>query len=193
MNVLVMSDYGISDTSTLKDVDLEDFLDEDDYQYVIYTTGYAKVTPYALMHSKILSASEDIEGIDIYLTSQVQDPPMWWADRVPEPLRYAEGKFAQDILIVARPAYQLVASGTSGKIISVNGCGNDTLLKGGSGRNPYLEDVVVPLVPKGKEPKRGSKEDIELQATRQAKQDYDQFKYDMHTQAFMMGPGKLII
>ena len=57
MNVLVMSDYGISDTSTLKDVDLEDFLDEDDYQYLIYATGYAKITPYALIFPICISVN----------------------------------------------------------------------------------------------------------------------------------------
>ena len=186
MNVLVISDYGMTDTSTIEDVNLEDFLDEDDYQYLIYATGYAKITPYALMHNKILSDCQEMEGVDVYLTSQVQDPPIWHADRVPESLKYV-GKFTPDILLVAKPRYQLVTNGTNEKTISVNGFGDDSLLKGGAGRNPYLPEIKYPKIQKGKPIT------VEINNTIIAHNDYEKFKYDMHTQAFMMGPGNLII
>ena len=64
INLLVISDYGLSDTDELKDVNLEEYLDEDDYQYIIYTSGYATIIPYALKHDQILTAFKDVEGVD---------------------------------------------------------------------------------------------------------------------------------
>ena len=57
-------------------MNIEDYLDEDDYQYIIYTSGYATIIPYALKHDQILTAFKDVEGVDAYITRQVQDPPV---------------------------------------------------------------------------------------------------------------------
>ena len=186
MNVVVISDYGITETAELEDINLDEFLDEEDYQYLVYATGYAKITPYALNHKKILLACGEIEGLDVYLTSQVQDPPLWNGVRVPEKFHYADGEWTMDILIVAKPAYQLVTNGngTSNKIISLNGGVEDYQLKGGAGRNPYLEEVRYPKIMKGAEITE------EINDTIDAHNDYHKHKWDMHTQAFLMGPGK---
>jgi len=182
INLLVISDYGLSDTDALKDLNLEDYLDEDDYQYIIYTSGYATIIPYALKHDQILTAFRDVEGVDAYITRQVQDPPLWHGEYVPEEFNFREGKYAQDILIVAKPAFQLISNQSNERILNVNGFPNDELSEGAAGRNPYLKEIKLPKVMKGHLPTE------EQLKQRSDHHDYHRFKYDMHTRAYMMGP-----
>ena len=53
MNVLVISDYGITDIRGLSQVILDDCIDLKWVQYVIYSSGYASVDPFALQHEKV--------------------------------------------------------------------------------------------------------------------------------------------
>ena len=186
MNVVVISDYGISDTSTLEDVNILDFIDEEDYQYIIYTSGYAKILPFALKHEEILLDCAEMEGVDVYLTDQVQDPPLWHGVEVPDYFKFGDGKYTQDILLVAKPAYQLITNVTDDRIINVNGITDDTLLKGGAGRNPYLLEPKLPRIERGIPP---TPEEAQIISDHH---DYQQYKYDMQTRAYMMGPGKSI-
>ena len=131
MNVLVLSDYGLSDTSTTKDVNIDDYIDMDDIQYLIYSSGYVSIIPYALKHEELLHKMRDMPGVDIYLAKynktnlirlkkkpifidlflkfffhrKVQDPPIIGGTLIPEKLQYGRGDHAQDILIVARPSF----------------------------------------------------------------------------------------
>ncbi len=43
MNVMVLSDYGMSKTEELKDIYLDEYLDMQRIQYVILSSGYAQV------------------------------------------------------------------------------------------------------------------------------------------------------
>lgn len=53
MNVIVMSDYGVTDTRGLQKVVLDECIDLDSVQYVIYSSGYASIVPFALQHEKV--------------------------------------------------------------------------------------------------------------------------------------------
>lgn len=53
MNLMVMSDYGFTDTSYLQPVLLDQYLDMDIIQYVILSSGYAQIIPYALEQYKV--------------------------------------------------------------------------------------------------------------------------------------------
>ena len=53
MNVLVISDYGMTDTSMTEDIVIEDYIDVNDVQYIIYSSGYVTVVPFALSHEKV--------------------------------------------------------------------------------------------------------------------------------------------
>ncbi len=55
MNVIVMSDYGVTDTRGLQKVVLDECIDLDSVQYVIYSSGYASIVPFALQHEKVCS------------------------------------------------------------------------------------------------------------------------------------------
>jgi hypothetical protein len=53
MNLLVISDYGITDIRGLSEVVLDDCIDLNSVQYVIYSAGYASIVPFALQHEKV--------------------------------------------------------------------------------------------------------------------------------------------
>merc|ERR1711978_628451 len=77
MNLMVVSDYGVAEMSDKEDVLIEDYIDLEDVQHIVYAPGYLAITPFALRHDKILLESAEMPGVDSYLTSQVQDPPIW--------------------------------------------------------------------------------------------------------------------
>lgn len=181
MNLLVLSDYGMTDTTQTEDVILEDYVNATDVQYVIYNSGYASISPYAVHHENILNDCRDMPGVDVYLTKRVQDPPIWGARRVPEELHYGEGEWTQDILIVAQPAYQLVSFEDDDKFISVSRLPDDKL-KAGAGFNAIPDVVHYPEI---------EKTTVLTQEVNDSIKDYEvyhQFKKDMLTQAYAMGP-----
>jgi len=53
MNLLVISDYGITDIRGLSEVVLDDCIDLNSVQYVIYSAGYASIVPFALQHETV--------------------------------------------------------------------------------------------------------------------------------------------
>ena len=53
MNLIVMSDYGMADVDELEPIFLDSHLDLDSIQYVIMSSGYATIIPYALDHNKV--------------------------------------------------------------------------------------------------------------------------------------------
>ena len=98
MNVLVLSDYGITDLDMTTDINISNYINMDDVQYLIYSSGYASIVPIALQHAEIIETLSDIKGIDVYLTKRVQEPPIKGADKIPDSLRY--GDFFLKILFI---------------------------------------------------------------------------------------------
>ena len=109
MNVLVLSDYGVSDTSMTTDVSIDEYIDLEDVQYIMYTSGYASIVPYALRHEKIINSLSEMPGVDVYKSKLVQDPPILNGELIPEKLKYGRGANTQDILIVAKPSFRHVS------------------------------------------------------------------------------------
>jgi len=181
MNLMVVSDYGVADMGSREDVALEDYLDLDDVQHIVYSAGYVAITPYALRQPKILLAAEQMPGVDPYLTSQVQNPPIWHGVPVPKNLHFGNGEWSTDILLVAQPGYRFMTNLADPKIVPVNGL-PDKIVKGGSGFNPGPEEALYPKIEKGQ------RITAEINASLRSYDEYHKFKYDMHTQAFLMGP-----
>ena len=130
---MVMSDYGMTSDIDLVPIYLDNYLDLSYIQYVIVGSGYAQIIPYALEQQKILNSLKEIkdgnfwtlaelfdiecpisshflslffwslEGVDVYMASQLQDPPITDTRVVPDYLHYGKGEFAQDILVVTQP------------------------------------------------------------------------------------------
>lgn len=184
INLLVLSDYGMTDTADTTQVVLEDYLNVDMVQYVVYSAGYASIVPFALRHEEILHEMRDMPGVDIYLAKQVQEPPIFGANVIPDKLKYGKGDNTQDILIVAKPSYRLVSkiAQENDRVIHVQRP-DDAELKAGSGYNPLPQEIFYPYI---------DKRTIMTQKIYDTIRDYKlyhQFKFDMNTQAFAMGPG----
>ncbi len=133
---------------------------------------------------QIMKTCQEIEGADAYLTKRVQDPPIPGAQRIPSELHYGRGEWTQDILLVAKPSFQFVSATASDepKIISVTKMDDDKL-KAGIGFNPHPEEIFYPFI---------DKRTIITKQINDTIRDYyryHKFKWDMRTQAFMMGPG----
>ena len=132
---------------------------------------------------KILLDAAKMPGIDAYLTSQVQRPRIWHGTPIPRSLHLGNGEWTTDVLLVARPGYRLMTRLTDEpKLVSANGF-PDSDLEGGAGYNPNPEEVDYPKMEKGQRLTQ------EINDTLRAYEEYHRFKYDMHTQAFLMGPG----
>ena len=188
MNVLVLSDYGFTDMSETTEINLDDYFDLDDIQYIIYAAGYASITPFALRHEDLLHSLREMPGVDVYLAKQVQNPPIYGAEFIPDKLRYGEGDNTQDILIVAKPSYRLVSNlaEESPKVLRVHNLEDDEL-EAGAGYNPLPEEIFYPHI---------DKRTIITQKINDTIRDYGlyhEFKWDMETQAFALGPGEFCI
>ena len=188
MNVLVLSDYGLTDMSETTEVLLDDYFDLQDVQYVFYAAGYASITPFALKHEELLHTLREMPGVDVYLAKQVQDPPIFGAEAIPEKLNYGAGDNTQDILIVAKPSYRIVSklAEESDKILRVHNL-EDEELRAGAGYNPLPEEIFYPYI---------DKRTIITQKIKDTIRDYGlyhKFKWDMETQAFALGPGNILL
>ena len=73
MNTMVLSDYGMTASEGLSEIELDDYIDLELIQYVIVSAGYAIIVPYVLDHRHILDSLQSIpDGVDVYLASQLQ-------------------------------------------------------------------------------------------------------------------------
>jgi len=181
MNVLVLSDYGLTDTDTTTDVVLEEYIDLDDAQYVMYAAGYVTIVPYALRHERIIQGLSEMPGMDVYLGKRVQDPPVHGGKLIPDEFKYGKGDFTQDILAVAKPSFRIVSMSQDPKIMHVQNL-EDDILKAGSGFNPNPQEIIYPYI---------DKRTIITKQINDTIRDfhlYQQFKWDMRTQAFAVGP-----
>ena len=59
MNLMVVSDYGVAEMSDKEDVLIEDYIDLEDVQHIVYAPGYLAITPFALRHDKVLARRHD--------------------------------------------------------------------------------------------------------------------------------------
>jgi len=155
----------------------------DDVQYLIYSSGYASIVPYALRHEKLLHSMRDMPGVDVYLAKRVQEPTIDGSEIIPEKLQYGRGANAQDILVVAKPSFQIISpeAEENDRIIRVHNL-KDANLKAGTGYNPLPEEIIYPFIDKRTIITKQINDTI-IDYGR-----YHKFKWDMETQAFALGP-----
>lgn len=183
MNVLVLSDYGLTDTDETTEVVIEEYIDLDDAQYIIYSAGYVTIVPFALQHEKIIAGLSEMPGMDVYLGKRVQDPPVLGGTIIPDKFKYGRGDFTQDILAMAKPSYRIVSNSEDPKVMHVQNL-DDDILHAGSGYNPNPKEIFYPYI---------DKRTIITKEINDTIRDYglyQKFKWDMRTQAFAVGPGK---
>lgn len=186
MNTMVLSDYGMTATEDLTEIELDEYIDLDLIQYVIVSAGYAIVVPYVLDHRHILDSLQSIpDGVDVYLASQLQEPPIEDVQLFPETLHYRRGHFTQDILLAVKPSYQLVVNITDPKVICVPGSGDiEDEYMARVGYNPYW---VEPPYPKQKLVKKKALTAEQIKMIKVWRQ-FHEHKDDMKVMGFGLGP-----
>ncbi|CAB4063456.1 ENPP6 [Lepeophtheirus salmonis] len=168
MNMVVISDYGMTDIQGTETLYLDEIFDLNIVQFIIYSSGYATIAPYSLKQSHLLEVCEGTKGIQCYLTAHIQHPPNMF----------------QDIVVLADLAYDFKARKVSNKLIPVNRYvqGNR---KAGSGWTTRPVEPYFKKLPRGKKMKDAS-EEFNISYT--LHQNYMKYKDDMKTMAFAMGP-----
>merc|ERR1711936_421027 len=108
LNILLLSDYGLNGNESTTKVYLEDYLDFDHIQYVIQRGGSCVLIPYALRSGVIMRGNEkkrgvaNIIGVDAYVRAVNPE--------IPADLNSAGQSWTQDILLVAKPGFEIVIS-----------------------------------------------------------------------------------
>uniref|UniRef100_A0A0K2UR48 glycerophosphocholine cholinephosphodiesterase n=1 Tax=Lepeophtheirus salmonis TaxID=72036 RepID=A0A0K2UR48_LEPSM len=184
MNMVVISDYGMTDIQGTETLYLDEIFDLNIVQFIIYSSGYATIAPYSLKQSHLLEVCEGTKGIQCYLTAHIQHPPVPSSKILPENLHYRFGEYVQDIVVLADLAYDFKARKVSNKLIPVNRYvqGNR---KAGSGWTTRPVEPYFKKLPRGKKMKDAS-EEFNISYT--LHQNYMKYKDDMKTMAFAMGP-----
>jgi len=118
MNVMVLSDYGFMDDTATTKLQLEEYVNFDHCQLVLQRGGSVVLVPYAQKVGDIMGGvghyegAAKMEGVDAY----VRDVNLEMSDNgspldypeIPEDLNYAGLLWTQDILLVAKPGFEIV-------------------------------------------------------------------------------------
>ena len=136
LNVLLISDYGLNGVNKTTKVVLDDYLNFDHVQYIIQRGGSTVLVPYALkvgrfkrfvslLHfqagdimagvgSKLGVAN--MVGIFAYVRDINLEVPQLNYPEIPDELKYGGLQWTQDILLVAKPGFQIHIEEDSTKI-----------------------------------------------------------------------------
>lgn len=183
LNVLLISDYGLNGVNKTTKVVLDDFLNFDHVQYIIQRGGSTVLVPYALKAGDIMAGVgnklgvTNMEGVFAYVRDINLEVPQLNYPEIPDALRYGGLQWTQDILLVAKPGFQIQINEDSKKIFPPL---NDDL--GESGYNPQPPPpYIVPgrAKHKSKEVRAREAREVEL---------YNQFAHKMKTVGFAWGP-----
>ena len=136
LNVLLISDYGLNGVNKTTKVVLDDYLNFDHVQYIIQRGGSTVLVPYALkvgrfkrLVSLLHFQAGDIMagvgsklgvanmvGIFAYVRDINLEVPQLNYPEIPDELKYGGLQWTQDILLVAKPGFQIHIEEDSTKI-----------------------------------------------------------------------------
>merc|ERR1711962_1997704 len=183
LNVLLLSDYGLNGVNKTTKVVLDDYLNFDHVQYIIQRGGSTVLVPYALKAGDIMAGVGDklgvanMVGIYAYVRDVNLEVPQLIYPEIPESLNYGGLQWTQDILLVAKPGFQIQINQESHKIFPPL---NDDM--GMSGYNPQPPPpYIIPGRAKHKSKEVRAREKVEVAL-------YDQFAHKMKTVGFAWGP-----
>merc|ERR1719431_2313266 len=137
LNVLLISDYGLNGANKTTKVVLDDYLNFDHVQYIIQRGGSTVLVPYALKAGDIMAGVgsklgvANMVGVFAYVRDVNLEVPQLNYPEIPDELKYGNLQWTQDILLVAKPGFQIHIEEDSSKIYPPL---NDDL--GVSGYNP---------------------------------------------------------
>jgi len=181
LNVLLLSDYGLSGVNRTTKVVLDNYLNFDHVQYIIQRGGSTVLVPYAAMVRDIMAGSgknlgvSNMVGVSAYVRDIHLEGPQLNYPEIPEELKYGTRQWTHDILLVAKPGYHIHIEEDSSKIYPPL---NDDL--GESGYNPQPPPPsIIPGKHKEKEVLAREAKEVEL---------YNEFADNMKTVGFAWGP-----
>merc|ERR1711962_177432 len=138
LNVLLLSDYGLNGVNKTTKVVLDDYLNFDHVQYIIQRGGSAVIVPYALKSGDIMEGVGlkpgvgAMLGVDAYVRDVNLEVPPLDRPTIPKELNYGGYTWTQDILLVAKPGFEIEIKNGGDKILPPL---KDTVM-GTSGYNP---------------------------------------------------------
>merc|ERR1711988_1304637 len=183
LNILLLSDYGLNGVEKTTKIVLDDYLEFNHTQYIIQRGGSCVLVPFALRAGDIMRGVgnklgvANMVGVSAYVRDTELEIPSLDYPEIPEDLKYAGRTWTQDILLVAKPGFEIVINTDSPKVLPPL---NDDL--GISGFIPAPDPPFI--VPgrekhKSKELRQREKEEVEL---------FDIFSHMMKTIGFAWGP-----
>lgn len=186
LNIPLLSDYGLNGRENTTKLVLDDYLDFEHVQYIIQRGGSTVLVPYALKAGDIMMGVEDkdgvasMPGVDAYVRDvNLEVPPLEYPT-IPEDLNYAGHTWTQDILLVAKPGFE----------IEIRNLASEKLLPpvkefGEMGNSGYQPNPPAPHIVPGRD-KHKSKE---LRAREKVEANlYTNFAHMMKTVGFAWGP-----
>jgi len=183
LNVLLLSDYGLNGVNKTTKVVLDDYLNFNHVQYIIQRGGSTVLVPYALKAGDIMAGVggklgvANMIGIYAYVRDINLEIPQLDYPEIPDDLMYGGLQWTQDILLVAKPGFQIQIMEDSHKIFPPL---NDDLAE--SGYNPQPpKPYIIPGRAKHKKKEVRERERIEMEL-------YDKFAHKMKTIGFAWGP-----
>lgn len=183
LNFLLLSDYGLNGINKTTKVVLDDFLNFNHVQYIIQRGGSTVLVPYALKAGDIMAGRggklgvANMIGVYAYVRDTNLEIPQLDYPEIPDDLKYGGLQWTQDILLVAKPGFQIQIMEDSHKIFPPL---NDDLAE--SGYNPQPSPpYIIPGRAKHKTKEIRAREKIELDL-------YDKFAHKMKTIGFAWGP-----
>jgi len=183
LNVLLLSDYGLNGVNKTTKVVLDDYLNFNHVQYIIQRGGSTVLVPYALKAGDIMAGVggklgvANMIGIYAYVRDINLEIPQLDYPEIPDELKYGGLQWTQDILLVAKPGFQIQIMEDSHKIFPPL---NDDLAE--SGYNPQPpKPYIIPGRAKHKKKEVREREKIEMEL-------YDKFAHKMKTVGFAWGP-----
>merc|ERR1711988_1550507 len=183
LNILLLSDYGLNGVEKTNKVVLDDYLEFNHTQFIIQRGGSCVLVPFALRAGEIMRGVgnklgvANMVGVSAYVRDTELEIPSLDYPEIPEDLKYSGRSWTQDILLVAKPGFEIVINTDSPKVLPPL---NDDL--GISGFIPAPDPPFI--VPgrdkhKSKELRAREKHEVEL---------YDLFSHMMKTIGFAWGP-----
>merc|ERR1719266_942899 len=185
LNILLLSDYGLNGVDKTTKVVLDDYLEFNHTQFIIQRGGSCVLVPFALRAGDIMrgfpaggkKGVANMQGVSAYVRDVNLEIPSLDYPEIPDDLEYGGLTWTQDILLVAKPGFEIVINTDSPKVLPPL---NED--KGISGFIPAPNPPFI--VPgrdkhKSKELRAREKHEVEL---------YDLFSHMMKTIGFAWGP-----
>jgi len=185
LNILLLSDYGLNGVQKTTKIVLDDYLEFNHTQFIIQRGGSCVLVPFALRAGDIMQGFAagnkkgvaNMIGVSAYVRDKNLEIPALEYPEIPPDFHYDGLSWTQDILLVAKPGFEIVINTDSPKVLPPL---NDDL-----GISGFVPDPDPPFIVPGRE-KHKSKE---LRAREKKEVElYDLFAPMMKTTGFAWGP-----